>query len=226
MPEISLRGVKIGVFGIQGSGKTYHTEHILSKGFKKPFVYLMHPEDFRTTGANTTIYIPKRKVDNKIIIDKSPEHLNLVLGKFIEDLKLKKYDGFILDEADLFLPKDMRTLQKYPNILDFIDNHRHYNQAGFIYISRRPQDITTNVVETSEYIYLFAIDGKNIKDYFKQLDEMYKDLIPLLKKDKHNYIFKRLGYRPTIHFPIKENKTIERRFKKDDERRNTNNLRG
>lgn len=191
---INLKHKKIGVFGIQGSGKTYCAEHQLIKSFKHPFVYLMHPEDFTSCGKNVQIYIPK---------DKSIEHFNFILGKLILKMKAGEIDALFLDEADLFLPKDFRTLQSYSNIHDFVINHRHYGKekgkgCAFVYISRRPQDITTNIIETTTFIFLYAIEGKNVKDYFTQLHEDYKDLIPQLKYKEYNFIFKELGQKPVL----------------------------
>ena len=198
---LNLKSVKTGVFGIQGSGKTYLVEHNLITSFKKPIVYLMHPEDFKSCKSNVTVYIPMKKIKGKMMIDKSAEHLDKFLGEVIELIKKEnKYDAVIIDEADLFLPKDTRALQKYPNINDLVDNHRHYGKEGigFIYITRRPQDISTMIVETSEHLFLFAIEGKNINAYMRAVHQDYEELMPQLKKQNHNFIHKQLGEKPKI----------------------------
>lgn len=210
----NLKAVKTGVFGIQGSGKTFFVEHKLSKAFKHPFVYLMHPEDFKTCKRNLMVYIPTKTIEGKIIIDKTPEHLNRVLERVIELIKQRKIDAVIIDEADLFIPKDVRTLQKYPHILDLMDNHRHYpvgSGCAIIYMTRRPQEISTLIVETSENLVLFAIDGKNIKAYMKAIHEDYEILMPQLTKNKHNFIFKTLGEKPKLMSAIKCEDTSSRR---------------
>lgn len=189
--------VKTGVFGIQGSGKTFIVEKDIVTQFKNPFVYLLHPEDFRGNKKNVNVYIPKKIVKGKSMIDRSPEHLDMVLGQIIEVAKKGKIDGFILDEASTFLPKDLRTLQKYPNIIDLVDNHRHYG-LGFVYMARRPQSIATEIVETSEFIFLFAIEGKNVKEHFRMIHSDYEELIPKLSKAQHNFIFKELGKPPQL----------------------------
>jgi hypothetical protein len=196
--KIDLKEVKTAVFGIQGSGKTYLVEHYLVNQFKNPVVYLIHQEDFKTCKNNVNIYVPKTQ-DGRI--DTSTEHLNNFLGQILPLMKSGKIDALIVDEADLFFPKDFRNLQKYKNIHDFIINHRHYGRGkgtALIYMSRRPQDITTNIVETSEHVFLFAIQGKNIKDYMSSIHEDYKELIPYLKKQNHNFIYKRLGEDPKL----------------------------
>lgn len=195
---IDLKNSKTCVFGIQGSGKTKLVEHSLVKNFKHPFVYLMHPEDFKTCKNNVMLFIPRDKNKN---IDTSMATLNNT-AKVIKDLaKQGKIDALIVDEADLFIPKNFMSLQKFPEFHDILINHRHYNLA-LIFISRRPQEISTVIVEQSEQIFLFAIDGKNVREHFARLHEDFEPLMNMLSKDKHNFIFKTLGERPQLKNPI------------------------
>jgi hypothetical protein len=213
---ISLKYEKTGVFGIQGSGKTYCVEHFLIRGFKHPFVYLMHQEDFTSCKKNVQVYIPQ---------DKSIDHFNSILGKLIPLMKQGKIDCLVVDEADMFFPKDFRALQGYRNIHDFIINHRHYGKeknkgCALIYMSRRPQDITTNIVETSANIFIFAIEGKNIKQYFIELCEDYRYIFQKLQYKSFNFIYKKLGHKPVLMSKIKltergEIKNNEKTSKKD-----------
>ena len=194
---------KVGVFGIQGSGKTYFCEFGLIKSFKKPFVYLLHPEDFTSCGNNVTVYIPYKRIKGVKMLDRSTEHLDRVMAEFIIRAKRGEYDAFFLDEASTFLPKDLRTLQKYPNIIDAIDSHRHYGKKkgegfAFVYMARRPQSLPTEIVETSEYLILFAIEGKNVKEHFRAIHSKYEELIPQLSRANHNFIVKELGSDPEV----------------------------
>lgn len=202
---MNLKKVKTGVFGIQGGGKTILVEHELIKSFKKPFVYLLHPEDFRSCKNNVTIYIPHKLVKGKTMIDRSSEHLDRIIGLIIEEAKKGKYDAFILDEASTFLPKDYQALKKYPNIIDLVDSHRHYGLA-FVYMARRPQAISTEITETSEFIFLFAINGVNVNQYFSRIHEDFKTLMPSLSKHQHNFILMQLGEKPKLYKAIKYNK--------------------
>ena len=204
--KMNLKLVKTGVFGIQGSGKTYIVEKELIHSFKKPFVYLLHPEDFRSCKANVTVYIPYKLVKGKKMIDRSPEHLDRIIGLIVEQAKKGKYDAFILDEASTFLPKNYQSLQKYPNIIDLCDSHRHYGLA-FVYMARRPQVISTEITETSEYLFLFAINGVNVNEYFGKIHEGFKELMPSLTKDKHNFILMQLGEKPKLYKAIKQKET-------------------
>jgi len=212
---INPKSKKVGVFGIQGSGKTYFVEHRLIKAFKKPFVYLLHPEDFTSCGNNVSIYIPYKTLKGKRIIDRSTAHLDRVMGRFIEEAKLGKYDAFILDEASTFLPKNLATLQKEgPNIIDAIDSHRHYGKSkgeGFsiVYMARRPQSLPTELVETSHFLIVFALEGKNAKDHLKAIHSDFGDQLEQLSTTEHNFILKELGTAPQIYqaTKLKEAKT-------------------
>ena len=183
-----LKNVKTIVCGIQGSGKTYFTEHELITAFKNPFVYLMHKEDFKSCAKNVHVYIPQ--VSNKI--DTSMTTLEMTISAVIELGKKKKIDAFVLDEADMFLPKDIRTLQKFRNLYDLIINHRHYGLA-LIFITRRPQSIPTEVMESSEHLFVFKIEGDNVMKKLTSIHPDFENLMPQLDKKRHNYIYKKLG---------------------------------
>lgn len=210
---INPKAKKVGIFGIQGSGKTYFVEHTLIKAFKKPFVYLMHPEDFTTCKNNVAVYIPTKIIKGKRVLDRSVQHLDRVMGKFIEDAKKGKYDAFILDEASTFLPKNLVTLQKEaPNIIDAIDSHRHYGKKkgegfAFVFMARRPQSLPTELVETSHFLFIFALEGKNAKDHLKSIHSDFSDQLEVLTVDKHNFILKELGKPPAIYGATKHKET-------------------
>jgi len=202
---INPKSKKVGVFGIQGSGKTYFVEHTLIKSFKKPFVYLLHPEDFQSCSNNVSVYVPYKILKGVKIIDRSTAHLDRIMGKFIEQAKLGNYDAFILDEASTFLPKNLATLQKEaPNFIDAIDSHRHYGKKkgeGFslVYMARRPQSLPTELVETSHFLFIFALEGKNAKDHLRAIHNDFKEELEDLSVDKHNFILKELGKNPEVY---------------------------
>jgi len=188
---INLKNVKTCVFGIQGSGKTYLVEHKLLKNFKHAFIYQIHPEDF-TTAKQHYVYKYNEKSLNISHLEKTV--------KIVKELgKQKKIDCFVLDEADLFL-KSGFAIPK--NMTDLILNHRHYNLA-LIFISRRPQSIPTEIVESSEHLFIFKIEGENVERKFKAIHPKIMELMPQISKEKHNFIYKHLGEEPTIYDAIK-----------------------
>ena len=182
---MNLKNVKSCVFGIQGSGKTYFVENFIIPNFKNPFVYRIHREDFIKTKKNVLVY--DGEANN--------QELEVVAKKVIQFGKEKKIDVFILDETDLFL-KNIIAVPK--NMTDLILNHRHYNLA-LIFISRRPQSIPTEIVESCENIITFKIEGENVERKFKAIHPDFPALLSQLDKDKHNFILKELGKAPKIY---------------------------
>jgi hypothetical protein len=202
---IDLKHKKTFVCGTTGTGKTYLVEHKLIKNFKHPFVYLIHQEDFTSCKNNVKCYIP-RYSDGTINL--TMEHLDKISKMIKEQAQQGKIDAFIIDEADMFIPKDMRTLQVYHNFYDLLINHRHYGKEkgkglALIFVTRRPQEMTTVFIEQCHYIFMFAIEGKNTKAHFNKIHHDFDDLIPRLSIEKHNFIFKEIGKPPTLHNEIK-----------------------
>jgi len=183
---MKLKEVKTCVFGIQGSGKTYFTENYLLKNFKHPFVYRIHHEDFKNTKSNVYVY------DAKDTSLKELEDTAIIVKQYGQ---AKLIDCFVLDEADLFL-KNMVAIS--PKMTDLILNHRHYGLA-MIFITRRPQSIPTEVVESCENIICFKIEGENVERKFSAIHPDFKTLLPKLDKDKYNFILKELGKAPKIY---------------------------
>lgn len=201
--EFSLAETKIFVGGIQGSGKTYFCSNTIIPSFHHVVVYAMHPSDFRD------VVHP----DCKLVIPSNHSYDELErTAKKIKQLALDgKCDLWLIDESDLFLPKNLEQLKQYPNLYDLFLNHRHYKLGypqvdnkklkglAIGFVTRRPQELPTVIVESCEHIFLFAIEGDNVIRKFEDIDRRYKDLIPQLNKDKHNFIHKRVGYAPKVY---------------------------
>jgi len=176
---------KIGIFGIQGSGKTHFARSIL-RYFRAPFIYRL-TSDFDN-------------VDNAIIFKQTDKYadLDFFLATARRLGQAGKIDAVVLDEADLFMT-EARLEQGLMNELVLM--HRHFGLA-FIIISRRPQDIPSKVFESCHVIALFAIDAPIAKKKFSDLHEDYKTLLPNLDLARHNFIIKELGQPPQLCAPI------------------------
>lgn len=195
-----MKGTKIFVGGIQGSGKTYMVANNLIPTFSKPIIYGVHPSDFAQCKGK--IVIP-----NNYTTAELDRICAIVKQKAIEG----ECDAFIIDEADWFLPSSREALMQYTNLYDLIINHRHYKKGypliddksktglALIFVTRRPQSIPTEVIESCEYIITFAIGGENVYRKFRAIDRRFDELLPLLNKDKHNFIFMRIGEEPKIY---------------------------
>ena len=112
----------------------------------------------------------------------------------------KKIDCFVLDEADMFFRTNYDLCV---NLNDLIINHRHYGNLAMVFISRRPQDIPTKIVESCFYQIIFLVEGANV---FRKFENIHPKLFELLEKldyEKHNFIVKELGKAPYLCNPIK-----------------------
>ncbi len=185
-----FKDCKICIFGIQGSGKTVFVEHYLMKKYKNPIIYLMHEEDFKERGNHVQVLIPK---DNEGNVDTSMKTLNQH-SKWIKEQALKgEIDAFIIDEADLFILKDFRGMQKFSYFHDLVINHRHYGLA-MIFITRRPQELPTMITEQSAHYFIFHIAGKNVKDHLNRIfDNLGFIAQNNLSKREHNFIHLEFG---------------------------------
>lgn len=199
---IDFAEVKVFVGGIQGSGKTYFTTTNLIPSFNNPVVYAMHPSDFSN--------IEHEKLKIVIPSNYSMEELDKVSAKIKQMAINGECDTFIIDEADMFLPNNKETLKKSKNFYDLLINHRHYKKGypkfddknlkglNLTFISRRPQSLPSEAVEQCEHLIVFAIEGDNAIKKLENIDYRFKELLRYLKKDKHNFIHKRVGEKPVL----------------------------
>lgn len=183
---INIQDKKICIFGIQGSGKTELAKHII-RYFQKPMIYEVNP-DMRDT--NAYIYRPK-----SLTVDELDEFC-LKIKKLA---KIGKINLFVIDEADIFFRSNFHLM---PNINDLIVNHRHYNLA-LMFISRRPQDIPSKIIESSHHIFVFSIDGVNAVERLNKLHKGFKILLSKLEYEKYNFIHKAIGEKPILRKAVK-----------------------
>lgn len=195
-----MKETKIFIAGIQGSGKTYFAANKLIPMYDNPIIYGVHPIDYK---------------DCKGIIVVPSNYTTDELDRTAAIIKMKALKGecdcFVIDEADWFLCNNLEGLKKYSSLYDLIINHRHYKKGyptindeklkglGLIFITRRPQSIPTEVMESCEHIFCFAIEGDNVMKKFKSIHPKFEELIPRLSKNKHNFIYKKLGNPPHIY---------------------------
>lgn len=205
---MDVKNCKICLFGLQGSGKSFFAENYLLDKFKYPVVYLMHKEDFQRRGNHVKAIIPQDEHGN---VDTSAKTLNQWSKKIKEWAIQGKTDAFVIDEADLFIPKDFRGLQKYSYFHDIIINHRHYN-LSIIFITRRPQELPTMITEQSAHYFIFHIAGKNVKEHLNRIYDNLGYLASQLKRKDYKFIHLEFGEdKPlTIYNAIKpKEKSIE-----------------
>ena len=184
-----LKDQKSCIFGIQGSGKTYFIQN-MCKHFKKPIVFQVNDDDNWTSVKGMTTYKANR---NKLKEDFS-EFIQYVRNRALK----KEIDLIIIDEADLFFRSNYHIEE---NLNDLVLNHRHLGVALW-FVTRRPQDIPTKIVESSKFLIIFKLEGKNAIQRFYDIHPLTPVLIEALDYKKHDFVIKELGEEPILHKPL------------------------
>lgn len=193
-----LKDQKFCIFGLQGSGKTYLAKHILENEFKKPMIYVVHNEDFKDTRAAR--WNPPKDRDGLLVGGKMlEEDFNLFIRQAIKFGKQKKIDLVVIDEADMFFQWNY-NISGVMN--DLVLNHRHYN-LSVCFISRRPQDIPTKIVESSKALFVFSLEGDNAYKKLRNINPELEEKVKTLKHKDYHFVVKEVGKAPEIHKPIK-----------------------
>lgn len=157
----------------------------------------MHPHDFNARGNHVRVISPQDEEGN---VDTSMKTLNQWAKEIKEKAIAGEIDAFIIDEADLFILKDFRGLQKFSYFHDLIINHRHYGLA-MIFITRRPQELPTVITEQSAHYFIFHISGKNVKDHLNKIHENLGYIASRkLSRKKHNFLHLEFGEEQPLKF--------------------------
>lgn len=170
---------KILLSGLTGTGKTEAAKYIAR--FYKTVVYTPHREEWR----KENVYIYK--------------------GNFLKDIdyfmlqcknwgKKKLIQMVIIDDSDLLMSNKDKIGEAFKDILI---NHRHYN-LSLIMMTRRPQNLPTQIYEEFHYMLLFPFESPNVT---KKLDTIYDGLGEMVKKlnfKDHKFILKTIGEPPVI----------------------------
>lgn len=151
----TYRGILIGIFGIAGSGKTHIMKEILYN--YRSIVYDITGQ-FKSNEKYQVVHPKKRRYPE------NQEEFNK-FGEFI--LKNDRPLLVGIDEVDLLIPKAGNGIWN-----DIINTYRH-SFLNFVYTSRRPQKVNTDLVENSHYLICFRQNGENA---IKKLNNVKKGL--------------------------------------------------
>jgi len=166
---ISLENKRFCIFGLQGSGKTYLAKYILRQFGDAGWVIDVLNE---YNGFNRYV-MQDRTFMGISELDMAIEHI----------LKHYKPKLLIIDEANRYC----RNKQPLPETVSYLnDFHRHMNLSiGFI--SRRPTQLNTDLVELAHYLFIFKLVGKNDLIY---LDMLYPNLSQIVfELEQYNFVF-------------------------------------
>ena len=165
-----LSNKRFCIFGLQGSGKSVLTKHILGME-KAHIVYDVHSEH---SGFNRYLvtYRQVRKYD-------PGDPAILELNRFVDRIIFGtgRIRLLILEEANRYCPSK-RPLPS--SILTLNDDQRH-DRVAFGIIARRPTQLNTDLVELAHYLFIFRLVGKNDREYLEAIAEGLGDAVRSLE---------------------------------------------
>lgn len=180
MPDIDLSGKGFVILGLRGSGKSMLAHHLLMSS-EKHLVYDPHRE------YSPSIYRRYAPTDR----NSTPE-----LDRLITDLVIPwRPDIFIIDEANRYAGRG-----KLPGgMQDLVDNARHWG-ISYGCIARRPTQFSTDLVELSDYLFIFSLTGKNDHQYLNDLSRGLGDAV--LDLPPFHFCVVNPQRRYTVHSPV------------------------
>jgi len=153
---MNLLGKHWVTFGLKRSGKSNFNKWLLSQ---RPKHMVFDPTD-EYKGYNR--YIPDARRG-----DEANEELGLFLDQVVYPNK-DEIDYLVLDEVNRYTHK-RGTLDGA--VGEAVDLNRHFGKDGMGvgFISRKPQQVHTDIRELAEYVFIFQLQGAST---MKFLDEM------------------------------------------------------
>lgn len=201
---MKLKGQKLMIVGINGSGKSVCGTHIAENQFKRFIFFSPHEADLKDA--------PKGSIP--IMAEKmNKEELDMVFFNAKQLCDKRQIDGIIVDDVDTFL-KDEADIKACPNINHALINHRHYGEKskkdqwglGIIFMSRRPQNVPSSLFEICEYnIYFSCPTSDNVKRKLNAIDEDLYAMVNQLEYKSFKFVIKEIGKKPERKNPINLN---------------------
>lgn len=168
-----------------GSGKTVLVRHIL-ESTRNHIVY-----DPMNEYAGMRRYVP----DDRQSIGE--------MNKFVETFIIPTRPRlFVIDEGNKYI----QNRKPLPSaIAEMNDLSRHWNITWGL-VSRRPAQMATDVVELAHHLFIFALHGKNDRQYLNDLKAGLGDTVDALPP----YYFAAVDERRsvTVHAPVNYRATI------------------
>ena len=174
-----LDNKRFAVFGLMGSGKTVLVRHILE------------------STRNHIVYDPLNEYDGARRYVPDDRQSIGELNKFVETLVIPTRPRlFIIDEANRFIA-NRKPLPS--GMADLNDLSRHWDISWGV-VARRPTQFATDIVELAHYLFVFALHGKNDRQYLNDVKTGLGDTVDALRPfqfaivDEHR--------RVTVHAPL------------------------
>jgi len=179
---------RITVLGLQGSGKSYLTEHgFIAQQPNHLIVDIMreYPDKYHS-------YEPKY-LDNP---DKLKEEISLIIKKLIikncvaledkntDKTEKKRLKLVVFEEADLYNPSSERVAS---GMRSLIVQSRHL-QLDMVFVSRRPSDLSAYLMDTSDYLIIGKQVGANALKIINNLNSQASARLKKLNYDNHEFL--------------------------------------
>lgn len=158
--ELNLKGKRVCVFGLQGSGKTIWTKNMALR--------------YRTLVIDI---LGEYNTQNYFVVRPEAKQLGPQLaGEFQQAMdeyvfsKKYQWDMLVIDEASQYFPPKPAPL--HPAMMRLNDFNRHMGLA-FTCVARRPTQLHSDLTELAHYNIFFKLTGLND---MKRLRDMYPGL--------------------------------------------------
>ena len=182
-----LKGKQFVVMGLRGSGKTFFSNKLAQMTMTAVFdvnnEYETTPNIVRFRVSNSMDFITLQKEADKAI-------------RFVVNNN-RVIKMLIIEEANRVFPNKMRL----PFMArELVDLGRHYG-ITIGYITRRPTQLNTDIVELADYMVIFSLKGKNDIQYLEDLRQGLGKEVAHLKK--FEYIVADSLMNTTKYLPLK-----------------------
>lgn len=173
------------ILGLQGSGKSYLSRHLLQHEQASIVYDVLH----EYSGFNR--YIVKYRQHGKEGLDE----LNTFVSAIV--INTKRIKLFILDEANRYCPPKPHPLPD--SILELNDWQRHY-QISFGTIARRPTQLHSDLTELAHYMFIFQLTGRNDLAYLDTITTGLAEKV--LALPQYHFVIVHPNHEIEIHPPV------------------------
>lgn len=151
--ELEIENKSTVIFGLPDSGKSTLTNFLITQFGQSAFLFDTLNE--YNASAEYVSYVPKEREN----IDELTRVIRAVM-------RSRKYSLIAIDEANRYAEPKPKPL---PPVLRDLNDYRAHYQLGTIYICRRPVQFHTDIVDLSNNLIIFRLDGSHDIDYLNNI---------------------------------------------------------
>lgn len=190
LPVSTVPAWRLTLLGIQGSGKTYLVKEKLIPLFA-PYYLVIDPNN-EYEGFNR--YIPKFGSDPEFYKKEIELLVRKVIMPSCDTIEEQKARGkrkvkalrlLVVEEADLLAPSQKNM---NPGMRHLVVVSRHLD-LNIIFLSRRPTDLATYIMDTSDFIVTFKQTGNNAKKVLKNMSDGADKEIGKISFENHEFLY-------------------------------------